>query len=326
MMDNLEVIAQKDRLLQEAKKEASYRRELNSPLELTPPKSVAELCARLDNLLGRSVAELSSLAGINTPYNNTSGKGFTGLLLEIFLGANARSLPEPDFIDLGIELKSLPVGFNLSPNEDTYLSMADINPERHIPFEHSSLYSKVRDILFVVVLAPRGLKISERRIMGYFFFRPNDEQMKVFKQDYDEFNELILSSRAREITGSLGNYIHMRPKGRKNDATVAIRDENGELTYTYSRGYYLRKSFTKELLNTFMQEQGIDEDKLKELYCLKDALLQSGAEDLDEAAEDSEGEELLDEAPESTLTSLNPTNPKPQAPNFGDEESEVEEL
>lgn len=246
-----------------------YRKELNTMLSFKPPKTKEELITRLDLITGRSLSELAVLAGTDSPYNNSAGKGFAGQLTELYLGAAAGNLSEPDFIELGIELKTLPVGFDLMPAESTFLCMADLSPERFIPFEHSALYHKLKNILFVILLAPKGAKIVERRILGYFFFTPSEEQFKLFEQDYNEFNELILNASAREIDASNGNIIQMRPKGAGSQDYIRVRDESGNFTTTYPRAYYLRPFFTKQLMANFMAQNNIDEEALSDLAKLK---------------------------------------------------------
>ena len=222
--------------------------ELNSPLFFAPPKDLTTLLERLDLIVGRSLQELATLAKVHIPENNLNGKGFCGQLLEIFLGANAHNLSQPDFLNLQIELKTLPVNSDLSPQESTFICSADINPERYIPFEHSALYHKIKNILFVLLLAPKGLPIKDRRIIGYFFYQPDQNELDQIATDYNEFCELIFSSNARSINGSLGNIIQMRPKAAHSNVFTPIRDSQGQTTYAGPKGYYLRASYTKKLI------------------------------------------------------------------------------
>lgn len=248
-----------------------YRKELNSILKLSQPKTREELIRRLDLITGRSLSELAFLSGVDAPYNNRAGKGFAGQLTEIFLGADAGTLSEPDFTSLGIELKTLPVGFDLMPAQSTFLCMADLNPERFIPFEQSHLYHKLRHMLFVLLLAPKGAKITERRILGYFFFKPDAQTLNLFEQDYNEFNELIFNASARDIDGTAGNVIQMRPKAAASSEYIKVRDASGNFTTTYPRAYYLRPHFTKQLMQDFMAMNKITELDIAKLSKLKSA-------------------------------------------------------
>lgn len=229
------------------------KQELNSPLYFDPPKDIATLTKRLNLILGRSIGELATIAKVALPESNLACKGISGQLIEIFLGANAHNLSEPDFINLQIELKTLPVNQDLVPQESTFICSADINPERFILFERSALYHKLKHVLFVLLQAPKGLAIKDRRIIGYFFYQPSKEELELIATDYNEFCELIFSSQARNINGSLGNIIQMRPKAANSNVFTPIRDNQGQTTYVSPKGYYLRARYTKQLVAYFVK-------------------------------------------------------------------------
>ena len=238
-----------------------YKKELPSPLSWPEPQTRAELEQRLQNIVGRSVAELSQLALLQTPRNISSAKGYVGQLVELFLGAHAHNQSGPDFTQLALELKTMPVGFDLMPQESTFICSADLSPQRLIPFTNSALYHKLRQVLFVLILAPKNLSLAlgERRILGYFFFELKDEHLRTVETDYNEFQELLLGGHAQEINGTMGTIVQLRPKATSADEVVKVVDSEGNFNYTKPRGYYLRASFTRELLNTFIQEQGLTE-------------------------------------------------------------------
>lgn len=246
----------------------SYKKKLNSILQIAPPQDRLELCKRLNMLVGYSIEELALLANLRLPYQSTAGKGFTGQLIEIFLGAQASNLPLPDFINLNIELKTIPVGTDLMPQESTFLCVADLNREGFVSFERSALYKKIETILFVVVLAPKGSDIAKRRILGYFFFTPSGKTLELMREDYNELMGLVNEGRAQEINASMGNIIHMRPKAANAQELTAVRDQEGNMIQTRPRGYYLRRSFTKELMEQFIKEQGLTPEHISTLSTL----------------------------------------------------------
>jgi DNA mismatch repair endonuclease MutH len=57
---------------------------------------------------GYSLGELAALAGIPIPRDLKRDKGWTGILLELWLGASAGSKPEQDFAALGSSSKRSP--------------------------------------------------------------------------------------------------------------------------------------------------------------------------------------------------------------------------
>lgn len=245
-----------------------YKRKLESIYFTEPPQDRHELCTRLNMINGYSIRELATLANLELPDSSSSGKGFSGQLIEIFLGAHASNLPLPDFIDLNIELKTLPVGTDLMPQESTFLCGVDMNREGFVPFEKSPLYHKLKTILFVLLLAPKGSPIGDRRVIGYFFFAPHGKTLNLMKSDYNELMGLINEGRAQEINATMGNIIQMRPKAASAKEVTIVRDQEGNNVYTRPRGYYLRRSFTKELIEHFIEEQGITKEDLEAISSL----------------------------------------------------------
>ena len=127
------------------------------------PDTFEELINSLNSIVGKSISELAKIANVPLPISTTHGKGFTGELLEIVLGATAENRPIPDFPKLGLELKTLPVDKNLLPLESTFFCHAPLTGIRHLNFENSALYSKIKRVLFVVVTAQRDMDFKDRK-------------------------------------------------------------------------------------------------------------------------------------------------------------------
>ncbi|HEX5658624.1 MAG TPA: MutH/Sau3AI family endonuclease, partial [Polyangiales bacterium] len=85
---------------------------------IAPPASLDELAARVRALEGRSIAELGTEAE-GAPM--VRRKGIAGQVLERALGADAGSRAVPDFVELGVELKTIPIGANGLPRESTFV-------------------------------------------------------------------------------------------------------------------------------------------------------------------------------------------------------------
>ncbi|MBM0911909.1 MutH/Sau3AI family endonuclease, partial [Escherichia coli] len=73
------------------------------------------------HLAGYTLGKLATLAVMVTPENLKRGKGWIGVLLEIWLGASAGSKPEQDFSALGVELKPSLVDSLVRPLETTFV-------------------------------------------------------------------------------------------------------------------------------------------------------------------------------------------------------------
>lgn len=243
-------------------REFGYPKPLDADLRLPVPKTKEALEQRLNQLVGRSIGELALLAGVDLPYSNHSGKGFAGQLIELYLGASAYNLTLPDFTELNIELKTVPVDVNLLPVESTFICSIDLRSESFVAFEQSPLYHKLAHMLFVLLLAPKGFPITERRVLGYFYFTPDAEQLQSIRADYQEFADLVCTGNSDAINSSMGSIIQMRPKGLSSDSLIQARDSEGNPIYTKPRGFYLRRSFTLQLCQQFLQEQQVTEQEL----------------------------------------------------------------
>ena len=115
-----------------------------------------------------------------------------GQLLELVLGASSGSKAEPDFPHLGIELKTLPVDSLGKPLESTYVCVAPLTDVSGLRWQDSWVCRKLSKVLFVPVLAERGIPLPERQIGTAFLWSPDAQQQALLQQDWEELMELIV--------------------------------------------------------------------------------------------------------------------------------------
>ena len=96
---------------------------------VAPPSNTQELLDRASQLCGCSLQQIANHMSCPVPIDTTYAKGWVGQLIEQALGASAGALPEPDFVTLGIELKTLPVDQNYKPRESTYVCVVQLDPD-----------------------------------------------------------------------------------------------------------------------------------------------------------------------------------------------------
>ncbi len=221
---------------------------------ITPPQNFDELVGRLNFICGKNLTQLASFAKIPMPIDTLHGKGFTGELIEKCLGANAANQSIPDFPELGVELKTIPVDDELSPLESTFLCYAPLLDIRHFTFETSPLYSKITRVLFVLVRASRELDFDERVVLGYFFYSPDEKELGCIRNDFNELYELIKTGNVDKINARIGQVIQMRPKGANGKALTECIGHNGEIIKTRPRGFYMRRAFTKKLIQNYISK------------------------------------------------------------------------
>ena len=83
------------------------------------------------------------------PANTRRGKGWTGVVIEHALGANAGSLSEPDFRLISVELKTIPIGANLRPLESTYVCTVPLAGEAAPGWRESNVRRKLARVLWM---------------------------------------------------------------------------------------------------------------------------------------------------------------------------------
>ena len=217
---------------------------------IAPPSTEQELLERAENIAGKTLRQLATMHDVPVPEKLTQSKGWVGELIETCLGASAGPLPEPDFQDIGIELKTLPLNKNKLPKESTFICVVSLAAKGSEKWETSLVRKKLSRVLWVPVEADKSIPVGERRIGSAILWSPDRKEEKILRQDWEELTELIALGNLKLITSQHGKYLQIRPKAANAKALRNSHDEHGENILTLPRGFYLRSSFTSRLLNT----------------------------------------------------------------------------
>jgi DNA mismatch repair protein MutH len=186
--------------------------------------------------------------GCTVPDKLLHAKGWVGQLLERRLGASAGSKDEPDFQALGIELKTMPVDRAGRPCESTFVCTIPLLDVAGTEFEQSRVRRKLNRVLFVIVEGSRDIPVANRRIGEPLLWSPSEQEESLLKQDWDELTGMIGRGEIESITGHLGNAMQVRPKARDSHARRRGLDEDGVVVERMPRGFYLRATFTRAIL------------------------------------------------------------------------------
>ena len=219
-------------------------------MNVTPPRDEAELLARARHWAGATVGELARTLEQDVPRDLRRHKGWLGELLENALGATAGSRPLPDFTELGIELKTIPIGADGRPRESTHVcsvALGDLIGQR---WQDSTVRLKLARVLWVPVETRAELPLAARRIGLPRLWSPNAAQESVLRADWEEHMELLSTGRFEELDARLGLYLQIRPKAANSRALTAAGDSGGAPAATLPRGFYLRSRFTHAILRT----------------------------------------------------------------------------
>lgn len=185
---------------------------------LSRPADRQELLQRARALAGLSLGELASFAGIKVPPNFKREKGWTGQLIELWLGATAGSRPQQDFPELGIELKTIPISSEGAPLETTYVCYAPLTQVAGLQWQQSNVCNKLSQVLWVPVEGERHIPPADRRVGSAFLWQPNPAQQEQLRQDWEELMDMITLGQIEQVTARHGEVLQLRPKAADGSA------------------------------------------------------------------------------------------------------------
>lgn len=214
----------------------------------SPPATEAALLQQAQRLAGYSLGELAALAGLPIPPDLKRDKGWTGVLLELWLGASAGSKPEQDFAALGVELKTIPIDSLGRPLETTFVCVAPLTGNTGITWESSHVRHKLKRVLWIPVEGDRAIPLAQRRVGAPLIWSPNEEEDCQLRLDWEELMDMIVLGQVERITARHGEVLQLRPKAANSKALTEAIGAGGEPILTLPRGFYLKKNFTGALL------------------------------------------------------------------------------
>jgi len=219
------------------------------------PKTTEELLSRAQAIAGLSFGELATQLDIPVPPDLKRDKGWVGMLLETALGATAGSKAEQDFRHLGIELKTIPINAQGYPLETTFVSLAPLIQNSGVNWQNSHVRHKLSRVLWIPIEGSRAIPLAERRIGTPILWQPSKQQEHQLQRDWEELMDYIVLGQLDKINARLGEVLQLRPKGANSKSLTKGIGKNGEIIDTLPLGFYLRKAFTHEILQQFVQQR-----------------------------------------------------------------------
>lgn len=221
------------------------------------PQTLEQLLAQAQSIAGLTFGELADELHIPVPIDLKRDKGWVGMLLERALGATAGSKAEQDFSHLGVELKTLPINAEGYPLETTFVSLAPLVQNSGVKWENSHVRHKLSCVLWMPIEGSRHIPLRERHIGAPILWKPTAEQERQLKQDWEELMDLIVLGKLEQITARIGEVMQLRPKGANSRAVTKGIGKNGEIIDILPLGFYLRKEFTAQILNAFLETKSL---------------------------------------------------------------------
>ncbi len=214
----------------------------------SPPTTRSELLGRAHALAGQSLGEIAKSLEQPIPGQMRQAKGWAGQLLEHALGADAASLAEPDFRQLQIEMKTLPINSRGQPKESTYVCVVPLRELTHQTWESSWVRRKLQTVLWVPLEGDPQIPLPQRRVGNALLWQPSPEQEAVLRQDWEELTDMLCMGQIDQISARHGTYLQIRPKAANSMVLTTSTGTEGDLIQTLPRGFYLRSRFTQQIL------------------------------------------------------------------------------
>lgn len=215
-------------------------------LDVDAPPSERALLDRARGLAGRNVGELCLGLGRALPEDAKRAKGFVGALVERALGASAGSRSEPDFPELGVELKTIPLRPDGAPSESTFVCTLRFGDAIELDFGRCPAGAKLARVLFVPV-EHAAVPLAERRFGRAVLWCPDERERAILEADWALVASRLSRGEGGRLDAHVGEALQVRPKGRRAAERRIAVDEDGP-HWWQPRGLYLRTSFTHRVL------------------------------------------------------------------------------
>jgi DNA mismatch repair protein MutH len=210
--------------------------------------TLTELFHRASALAGKRFAEVAAAHNMTVPNDLRRNKGWVGQLLEAALGAQAGSQQLQDFPELGVELKTIPLDERGEPLETTFVCTAPLTDIAHLRWEQSNVRNKLQCVLWVPIDGRRQVPLAERTIGSAFFWQPSAAEEAQLQADWQEHMDRIALGQVEHIQAQQGEVLQLRPKAANSRVLTNAIGAHGQLIQTLPRGFYLRKEFTRAIL------------------------------------------------------------------------------
>lgn len=189
---------------------SQFRLDGRIPYDKTDLRSILAYASRLTGHRLRDLIETGEVI-----IGGTSTKGYFGQIVEegYFLIGNNNS-PDPDFKDVGLELKVTPmrrIGSGYVSKERLILGIINYNevPERGFDI----FMDKDSHLLIVFYLWETDTDIFEYRFLKVVDWEPTPEELRIIREDWDIIEGYVMRGEAHILSGRHTKYLEACTKG-----------------------------------------------------------------------------------------------------------------
>lgn len=187
-----------------------------------------------------------------------SGKGNFGQVLEKFyFEYEPNSDSEPDFPEVGLELKSSPLRIlkngEYRSKERLVLNIINYLEVHKETFEESSFWKKNAHLLLVFYLWETDTDILDYIIKLVDDWRYPNEDLKIIKHDWETINQKIKDGKAHEISEGDTFYLGACTKG--STALKSLRKQPFNKKKAKQRAYSLKQGYVNHIIAKISTEE-----------------------------------------------------------------------
>ena len=233
-----------------------------------------EILAHAQNLHGKTLRDIIDKDKIEEVeklvISKTGNKGLFGLLTELYgFNIEPNNIPEPDFPDAGIELKTTGIKISKkkrlwSAKERLSFSMINYNKVYKETWDNSSFLSKNKRLLIIFYLYVEVAKELDRTIVFHKFLDLLDKQSSVdiiqIEKDWNSIIEKIKLGLAHELSEGDTSYLGAATKGA-GGATTSQPFSNIPAP---TRAFALKQTYFTSIVKQFQNEKSADESLFKD--------------------------------------------------------------
>lgn len=208
---------------------------------------------------------LRQVCGAEIEKHGYSGKGNFGQILEKFyFGYEPNSDAEPDFKEVGLELKTSPLKIlknrEYRSKERLVLNIINYFKVHKETFENSSFWRKNSHLLLVFFLHDKELNLLDYLIKIVDEWQYPKEDLKIIKQDWETINQKIRDGKAHELSEGDTFYLGACTKG--STALKSFRDQPFNNEQAKQRAYSLKQGYVNHIIATITQEETANYGKI----------------------------------------------------------------
>jgi len=199
-------------------------------------------------------------------------KGFFGHVVEECLFdylPNPR--PEPDFPELGVELKVTPIRRNkngtISAKERLVLNIINYVEELSKTYETSTFTKKNKNLLIMFYLHSENMRKEDFPIVKSHFNNFSDIDGEIIRRDWEIIHKMIEDGKAHELSESMTMYLGACTKGANR---LSLVPQPNSINLAMQRAYCLKQSYM-----TTIARQIISNEHLQRIIDSKTKLHQS---------------------------------------------------